>query len=125
MFKIEETNIQITRGDTGVISLLAEDLEGRDHMFDVGDVIRMKVFEKKNCNNVVLQKMVIVEEKSTSIDILLTSEDTKIGEIINKPVDYWYEIELNPDTNPQTILAYDDDGAKIFTLYTEGGDISE
>ena len=85
----------------------------------------MKVFTKKNCNDVVLQKIITVEEPCTAIDIVLTSEDTKIGDIINKPVDYWYEIELNPDTNPQTILAYDDDGAKIFTLYPEGGDVSE
>ena len=125
MFKIEDTNIQITRGDVGVISLLAEDVEGRDYLFVKGDIVRMKVFEKKNCNNVVLEKIVEVQEPATSVDILLTSEDTKIGEIINKPVDYWYEIELNPETNPQTILAYDDDGAKIFTLYPEGGDVNE
>lgn len=125
MFKIDETNIKITRGDVGVISLLAEDVEGRDYLFVKGDIVRMKVFEKKNHENVVLTKIVEVEEPSTSVDILLTSEDTKIGEIINKPVDYWYEIELNPDTNPQTILAYDDDGAKLFTLYPEGGDVNE
>ncbi len=125
MFKIEDTTIHITRGDTGVISLIAEDIEGHDHMFNNGDIIRMKVFEKKNCDNVVLQKIVTIEEPCTSVDIILTSDDTKIGEIINKPIDYWYEIELNPETNPQTILAYDEDGAKIFTLYPEGGDISE
>lgn len=125
MFKIDDTNIKITRGDVGVISLLAEDVEGRDYLFVKGDIVRMKVFEKKNHENIVLTKIVEVEEPATSVDILLTSEDTKIGEIINKPVDYWYEIELNPETNPQTILAYDDDGAKIFTLYPEGGDVNE
>lgn len=125
MFKIEDTNIQITRGDVGVISLLAEDIEGGEYIFIEGDVVRMKVFTKKNCDDVVLQKIVTVEEPSTSVDILLTSEDTKIGKVINKPVDYWYEIELNPETNPQTILAYDDEGAKIFTLYPEGGDVNE
>lgn len=124
MFKIEDTNIQITRGDTGVILLSAEVGETNEpYTFGIGDVVRIKVFEKKNCNNVVLQKEIVVHEESTSVEIVLTKEDTKIGDIINKKVDYWYEVELNPNTDPQTIIAYDDDGAKIFSLYPEGGDI--
>jgi hypothetical protein len=51
---------------------------------------------------------------------MLSKEDTKIGKKVNKPVDYWYEVELNPDTYPQTIVGYDEDGAKIFKLYPEG-----
>lgn len=95
-------------------------------MFLAGDVIRMKVFVKKEVDNIVLQKVVHIEEPTTTVDIMLSSEDTKIGELINKPTDYWYEIELNPDTNPQTIIGYDDEeGAPIFTLYPEGGEINE
>ena len=54
------------------------------------------------------------------VTISLSSTDTRIGEIINKPVDYWYEIELNPDTTPQTIIGYDADGPKILKLFPEG-----
>ena len=53
----------------------------------------------------------------------MTGEDTKIGQVINKPIDYWYEIELNPEINPQTVIGYDNDGAKIFKLFPEGADI--
>lgn len=123
MFKIEDTNIQVTRGDAGVILLSAEMGENsEDYVFNIGDIIRMKVFPKKDHSNIVLEKIINVTEQTTSIEIILTKEDTKIGDLINKKVDYWYEIELNPDTNPQTIIGYDEDGAKIFSLYPEGGD---
>jgi hypothetical protein len=32
-------------------------------------------------------------------------------------------VELNPFTNPQTIIGYNDDGAKIMRLFPEGKDI--
>ena len=82
----------------------------------------LKVFEKKACNCVVLQKDFAIDVESESVDLLLTEKDTRIGELINKPVDYWYEIELNPIHCPQTIIGYDDDGPKIFRLLPEGQD---
>ena len=63
-----------------------------------------------------------ISDDTATVDITLERVDTKIGEIINKPVDYWYEIELNPDTTPQTLIGYDDDGPKIFRLFPEGGE---
>jgi len=50
----------------------------------------------------------------------LSSDETRIGDYINKPVTYWYEIELNPNNNSTTIIGYDDDGPKQFKLYPEG-----
>jgi hypothetical protein len=73
----------------------------------------------------VLQKDTKVTSASTKVSISLLSADTKIGEYINKPTDYWYEIELNPDTAPQTIVGYDEDGAKVFRLYPEGREMNE
>ena len=61
-----------------------------------------------------------VMEESQKVDLFLDKEDTSIGELIHKPKDYWYEIELNPDTEPQTLVGYDDEGAKIFRLFPEG-----
>jgi hypothetical protein len=81
------------------------------------------VFEKKACNCVVLSKDFQAEAESQTVAITLTGQDTKIGEEISKPKDYWYEVELNPDTKPQTIVGYDEDGAKVFRLYPEGGDL--
>ena len=122
MFAInEDKSIYVTRGDTVTISLSA--LNGTDpYLFAVGDLVRMKVFQKKACHCVALQKDVRVTEETDTVEIALTGEDTKIGDIISKPTDYWYEIELNPDIQPQTILGYDEDGGKVFRLYPEGGE---
>lgn len=126
MFKIdkETKEIKITRGDIGCIRVGAKNNDDTEYTFKTGDVVRLKVFKRKDCNCVELQKDVKVEAANTTIDIHLTSEDTKIGELINKPVSYWYEVELNPETNPQTIIGYDDIGEKKFTLYPEGSDLA-
>ena len=78
------------------------------------------MFEKKKFSLIKLQKDVTVQEQGTEVQISLNKEDTTIGDIINTPIDYWYEIQLNPETNPQTIIGYDENGAKIFRLYPEG-----
>lgn len=125
MFKInEDKSIYITRGDIATIDITAS-ASGELHEFEEGDVVRIKVFEKKDCECVVLQKDTKVNSASTKVSISLLSADTKIGEYINKPTDYWYEIELNPDTAPQTIVGYDEDGAKVFRLYPEGREMNE
>lgn len=123
MFKIDEDKtIHLTRGDEATFDVDAA-LGEEAYVFSVGDVVRFKATEKKNCAKVVLQKDFQVQEDSTAVEIYLAKEDTKIGELINKPKDFWYEIELNPDTKAQTIIGYDDEsGAKILRLYPEGGD---
>jgi len=96
--------------------------DGEIYTFKAGEVVRIKVFEKKACENVVLQKDFPVEADTETVEILLLEEDTRFGGIISKPTDYWYEVELNPLNNPQTIIGYDEDGAKIFKLFPEGKD---
>ena len=120
MFKIEGRTIHITRGDSATIKLSAKKSDGEIYTFEPNDEIRFNVFEKNNCSNVGLSKKIEVNESTSTIDICLTGEDTNIGKIINKPTVYWYEIELNPETNPQTIVGYDMDGATEFILYPEG-----
>ena len=124
MFFVDDNKtIHITRGDMAVLSVGADN-EGVDHVFTVGDVIRLQILKRNSCEDVILRKDVIVSGETTEVDIYLTKEDTTIGNIINRPTDYWYEIELNPDTAPQTLIGYDDVGAKIFKLYPEGGDVA-
>ena len=119
MFSIDkDMTISVTRGDVAIIPVPAV-----DSAFEIGDIIRIKVFEKKNCANVIFQKDFGVAERTESFELILTQNETKIGEIINKPITYWYEIELNPDINPNTIIGYDEDGPKLFVLYPEGEDI--
>ena len=131
MYRIDDKTkkIYLTRGDVACIRISVKNDDGGNYTFRVGDVIRFKVFKKKDCQFIVLQKDTKVLEEATSVDINLTSEDTKIGNIINKDIDYWYEVELNPDTRPQTIIGYEIDPQtrkpleKIFKLLPEGGDI--
>jgi hypothetical protein len=118
----DDMSIYLTRGDTAIFSVTADN-NGKNYVFQPGDVVRMKVTEKKACENVMFQKDFPVTEEAEKVDILLTEEETKIGEVISKPTDYWYEIELNPYTNPQTIVGYDEDGAKILRLFPEGIDL--
>jgi len=124
MYKIDsKLNIEVTRGDVLPLTIGAKDKDGTDYIFVAGDVVRVKVMERKKCNCVVLSKDVTIENETTTVEIDLTSEETKIGTLINKPTIYWYEVELNPDTRCQTIIGYtSEDGAKLFTLLPEGDD---
>ena len=125
MFKIDsDKTIHLTRGDIAAIELSLTN-NNEQYTFNADDVVRFKVIERKDCNCVVLYKDAVLEAEAESVIINLDSNDTKIGEIINKPKDYWYEVEVNPDTAPQTVIGYDEDGAKIFRLYPEGSDINE
>lgn len=123
MFSVsDDLSISVTRGDVAAFSVSAE-VNGSPYIFKEGDIVRIKVTEKKACENVIFQKDFPVTAATENVSILLTEEDTKIGDVISKPTDYWYEIELNPYSNPQTIIGYDEDGAKIFKLFPEGKDV--
>ena len=123
MFRInEDLSMYVTRGDVATFSVQAVN-NGEAYTFREGDVVRFKVFGKKDCSDVVLKKDTTVTEATATVEIALDGEDTKIGEVISKPTDYWYEVELNPDTYPQTIIGYDDDGAKLFRLFPEGAEV--
>lgn len=118
----DDLSIYVTRGDAVFFSVTAED-NGKPYVFQAGDIVRIKVYGKKDAENVVLQKDFPVMAATESVDIYLTEDDTKIDDVISKHKDYWYEVELNPFTNPTTIIGYDEDGAKVFRLFPEGDDI--
>lgn len=118
----DDLSIYATRGDIVFFTVSAKD-KGEVHTFKAGDVVRVKIFGKKDAESVVLEKDFPIYEDATEVEIFLSGDDTKIGGVISKPKDYWYEVELNPLTNPQTIIGYDEDGAKVFKLFPEGADI--
>ena len=122
MFKInDDLSIFVTRGDALVFNLSATTDNGETYIFKPEDMVRIKIMEKKGCDEVVFQKGFTITEETDTVEIALTGEETTIGDVISKPTDYWYEIELNPFTHPQTIIGYDDEsGAKIFKLFPEG-----
>lgn len=116
--QLEPNQLVVNRG-----SMLSFWIKKKDgSLFKANDILRMKVMEKNNVENVVIQKDITVSEDMEKVPIVLLSSDTKVGDLINRPVDYWYEIELYPDTEyTQTVLGYDND-PKLFTLRPEGGD---
>ena len=124
MLKIDSSTKQInlTRGDIASFKIKAMNDDGTYYQFNTGDVITLAVYEKKNLENVKLKKGVIIVEPSENAILNLTSEETKLDNLINKPIEYWYEITLkNTNSNDeQTIIGYDENGAKIFKLYPEG-----
>ena len=123
MFVIEEDkSMHLTRGDSVIIDVSARISEEEIYTFAKNDVVNFNVMQKGKCNVIVLKKTVVVEQDTETVTFELTKEDTKIGESINKPKEYWYEIELNTETDPKTIIGYDVKGPKLFTLYPEGGD---
>lgn len=125
MFTVnDDLSIYATRGDTVFFSVAADDAATEQpYKFNSGDLLRIKIFGKKDAENVVMQKDFPITGELDSVAVLLTEEDTKFGPVISKPTDYWYEVELNPNTNPQTIIGYDEDGPKVFKLFPEGADI--
>lgn len=116
--------LQINRGDSTTLKINAKDSTGEQYQFKVGEKVKFSITERKNEENVIFSKTITVAEQGYNVDIPLSSEDTKIGDIINKPVIYWYEISvLTLNNEIQTIIGYDDDGAKEFVLNPEAGDV--
>lgn len=123
MFVItEDKSIYLTRGDSVVIDVSARISLEENYIFTKDDVVVFNVMQKGKCEEIVLKKEIFVEQNTEMVTFELTKEDTKLGEIINKPKDYWYEVELNPETDPKTIIGYDEKGPKIFRIYPEGGE---
>ena len=116
----DDNSIYLTRGDIASIQITALNSSGEEYLFKNGDIVRFSIFEKGRYDNLVLRRDVEVTTETKFVNINLSGNDTKIGELINKPKPYWYEVELNPDTAPQTIIGYDNNGPKILTLFPEG-----
>lgn len=124
MLKIEGKRIFLTRGDECTITFkLKPKTQNDEYALKTGDIVAFSIYNKKGFDKKpLLLKEVLIAEPTNTVDICLVSEDTKIGNIENKSVDYWYEVQINYN---RTILGYDSDGPKIFTLYPEGVDSDE
>lgn len=118
MQKVEGTTIKINRGDVLNLTLSLKLDDGTPYTFQPNDTVVFSLYNKNALDkDAILLKEVTVQESAQSVDITLSSQETKIGELTNKPIDYWYEVELN---GQYTVIGYDDDGAKIFKLFPEG-----
>jgi hypothetical protein len=129
MLEIIDKNIRITRGNMLPITVTADnEIDGSDYVFQVNDIIRFQIFDSKDANKIYLKKDFKVEEKTTEEIIIISAEEMKIGEIKNRAVEYWYEIELNPDTDEtMTIVGYElneknKPNPAVITILPEAGD---
>lgn len=132
MFDIIGKEIHLTRGNIACLEFKAKQKEvssetsetiSTPYVYQNGDVVRFKVMKKGNVKEIFLTKDITITEPTTVATFYLTGDETKFGDYINKPTTYWYEVELNPDTDPQTIIGYDKaTGPKLFVLYPEGGE---
>ena len=120
----DDLSIYANRGDIVFFTVSAED-SGNLYKFQPGDIVRMAIYGRKDAQTCVMQKDFPVTEVCEEVLIYLEESDTKIGESISKHKDYWYEVVLNPDTMPQTIIGYDEDGAKVFRLFPESEEIDD
>lgn len=115
MFKIKDNTIELTRGDEVTMFLTID-----NYIFKPDDKIEFRVYKRRGMNELpLLSKTILVEEETERVAIELTSELTKFGEMSNKAIIYWYEVELNDAT---TVIGYDGDGAKELILYPEGAE---
>ena len=120
MIKIVDNDIYCTRGDAGTINIKAANDDGTQYTFTAGTTIRFNVVNAEDTATRIFSKEVTIDEDTQQVEISLTTNDTTIGGYINKKVEYWYEVEINPDNNGYTIIGYDEYGAKKFILVPEG-----
>lgn len=117
--RIIGTHIEINRGDILEFDYDIDNFEEK-YVFQSGDSLKFSIYgEEAMDKEPFVQKKFDATVGETSVHIVVSGEEMKIGEYINEPVDYWYEIELNGD---RTVSGFDNNGAKILTLYPEGFD---
>ena len=123
MFKIENNEIYCTRGDKGKIPVkIPLNKEKTEfYQFQPKDILTFGLYNKNQLNEAALiLKDYEVTEVTDLVKIPLSSEETKIGELINKEKEYWYEITLNHE---ETILGYTiKEKGRKFWLLPEGSD---
>lgn len=120
MHKIDtKTNvIYVTRGENMYLPFKI-----KDYIFSIGDIIEFKIYGEMGLTYKPMK--VIKHEVKEITDIVyisLSSEDTDLFPLNNKPITYWYEIDLN---NKNVVLGYDLKGPKKIVIYPKGMEIKE
>lgn len=109
-------HLKINRGNTLRFdySILGGDTP---YIFEEDDVIVFSIYEAFGLENEPKLFMEFKPEPDTSeITIVIPKDKMKFAPMSSMEQDYWYEITLNEET----VLGFDDDGAKIITIYPEG-----
>lgn len=128
MFKIENKNIYMNRGDTIHIKL-----ENETDLFMPGDKVTFAITEKGNCNLCLYSLDTVVPTLGSDpryIEITIPSSATSSPKF---PIEkfrtgfniYWYEIELSAGGEKTTLIGYDSDGPKLIYMYPEASQIPQ
>lgn len=99
------------RGDKGTLRIFS-----KIGSFKVDDELKFSIVTKGNYNDVVFQKIFKIPEECSEFFMSFTNEEMRIGPVISKKVEYYYEIELNDDT---TLIGSKRTGDSRFILYPE------
>lgn len=112
MLRIQNKNIHLTKGDTVQIKLSS------DRAFSIGDVIKLSVVDVGNMGQIIFSKTFTLTASSLIAVLEIEGSETReaFTDVVNKPKQYWYEIQLNDDV---TLVGYDSYGPKLFYVYPE------
>ena len=128
MIRLDEndlTTLHVTRGDRVTFRVYVIDRKTQErYTFPAGVWVSFCVIEKLGytLENPLLRKKVYVPDDTTEVEFTLTSDDTKIGEMIDKKQKYWYNVVVNDDI---TVLGSDENGEKVIIIYPEVGEKDE
>ena len=93
------------------------DNNGSDYVFEEDDIVTFSVYRKLEMDDEpVVNKNFAPEVGTTMVSIDIPNEEMRIGEPINQPEEYWYQIRLNEDV----VSGYNSSGPKKLILYPEG-----
>lgn len=108
----ENLTIHINRGDQLELTLI-----DNDNPFIAGDKFKFSIMKANDSTTVLLQKEYTVESNTNSFDIIVPSEEMRLGDPIKTGTKtYWYEIEHN---GIYTVIGYDQQGPKQLIMYPE------
>lgn len=120
----DEYTLHLTRGDRCTFKVYAtEEKSGLRCYFPAGCDVTFAIVPKLGyTDGPLLRKTVHVLEDTQEVEFTLTEEDTKIGDMIDRKVKYWYNVVVNDDI---TIIGSDENGEKTIIIYPEVGENDE
>ena len=116
------TTLHLTRGDRCSFKVYAREVKSQQLCyFPAGCYVTFAIVPRAGyTDGAVLRKTVDVLADTTEVEFNLDENDTKIGDMIDKKVKYWYNVVVNDDV---TIIGSDEDGEKVIFIYPEVGEI--
>lgn len=116
MFKFQNNTFHVTRGDRGSFTIAYRDGSNLPE----GATVSFRVYRREELDSdpvIFLDDDIPANAKSFDIEVWANPE--KFDNPENDREEYWYELKVGLEN---TVLGYDETGAKIFYLYPTGKD---